>query len=192
MAIPHLGWLQFGGITLVFFSWLTLVIHGHVAANGTLVTLGLRPSRAMLITVAAVILGLVILNSSAFSPSKTTTPTHPNAASEVGRQAVVHAFFTAINDHNWPRVWDLGGKNLGNGMYSTYNGMISGYRCTTRVVLDGSPTTSRDTVSGSIRAYEANGADKAIQRFAFRYQVSRGVIVSGHASLSGGSPPPGC
>ena len=83
-------------------------------------------------------------------------------------------------------------QNLGTGTYRTYNGMISGYRCTTRDVLDASPTTSGEVVSGSFLAHEADGTKEAIQRFAFRYVVHSGVIVSGHASLVSGSPPPGC
>ena len=196
--IPHLtGWLQFGGITLVI-GRLSVAVHAHVA-GGALVTVGLSPNRTTLRTLAtvvavAVILGiLAILSSSAFQPpSKATRSTRPHAASEVSGQAVVKAFFTAISDHNWPRVWHLGGENLGIGIYRTYNGMISGYRCTTRDVLDASPTTSGEVVSGSFLAHEADGTKEAVQRFAFRYVVRRGVIVSGHASLMSGSPPPGC
>jgi hypothetical protein len=158
---------------------------------------GLSPSRTTLRTLvplAAVILGiLLILNSLAFTPpSKATSPTHPRAAGEISRQAVVQAFFTAISDHNWPRVWHLGGENLGTGIYRSYNGMISGYRCTIRDVLAIRPTTSGDAVSGSFLAYEADGARKAIQRFTFKYVVRRGVIVSGYAFPVSGSPPPGC
>jgi membrane protein implicated in regulation of membrane protease activity len=199
LVIPHLtGWLQFGGITLVI-GFLSVAVHAHVA-GGALVTVGLSPNRttlrtlATVVAVAAVILGiLAILSSSAFQPpSKATRSTRPHAASEVSGQAVVEAFFTAISDHNWPRVWHLGGENLGTGIYRTYTGMISGYRCTKRDVLDASPTTSGEVVSGSFLAYEADGTKKAVQRFAFRYVVRRGVIASGHAYLVGGSPPPGC
>lgn len=199
MVIPHLiRWLQFGGITLAI-GWLSVAVHAHVA-SGTLFTVGLSPHRTTLRTLAkvaaaaAVILGLLaILSSPGFqSPSKPTRSTHPSAASEVSGQAAVEAFFTAISDHNWPRVWHLGGKNLGTGIYRTYSGMISGYRCTTRDVLNASPTTSGEVVSGSFMAYEADGTKKAVQRFAFRYVVRRGVIISGIASLVSGRPPPGC
>ncbi len=197
--IPHPTWLQFGGITLAIGGLLFVAFHAHVA-GGTLVTVGLSPNRttlrtlAKVVAVVAVILGiLAILSPSAFqSLLKATRPTRPHVASEVSGRAVVEAFFTAISDHNWPRVWRLGGENLGTGIYRTYNGMISGYRCTTRDVLDASPTTSGEVVSGSFFAYEADGTREAVQRFAFRYVVRRGVIVSGHASLVGGSPPPGC
>jgi hypothetical protein len=198
-VIPNLpGWLQFGGITVVF-GWLSFAIHAHVA-SGSLVTVGLSPSRstvrtlAMVVVMAVAILGFLdILSSSAFAPpSKPATPTRSHAASKVSSQAVVEAFFTAISDHNWPKVWYLGGEHLGKGIYRTYNGMISGYRCTERDVLDASPTTTGDAVSGSFLAYEANGTRKALQRFAFSYVVRHGVIVSGHASLLSGRPPAGC
>lgn len=197
--IPHLpGWLQIGGITVVIGGLLSVAIHAHVA-NGALVTVGLSPSRSTLrsltpVVVAAAILGLLaILSSPTFRPpSKATSPTRPHAVSQVSSQAVVEAFFTAISDHNWPRVWHLGGEHLGKGIYGTYNGMISGYRCTTRDALAASRTTSGDTVSGSFLAYEAHGTRKAVQHYAFSYVVRRGVIVSGHAWVLSGRRPAGC
>lgn len=68
---------------------------------------------------------------------------------------MVEDFFTAINGRNWQRVWQLGGKNLGAGEYRTYPGMIKGYQCTDRDVLNDSPTASGDAVSVSFLAYEA-------------------------------------
>jgi hypothetical protein len=66
-----------------------------------------------------------------------TSPAHLRTVVEpVG---VVEAFFTAINHHDWRMVWQLGGKNLGTGIYSTSSGMILGYRCTDRDVLNGPP-----------------------------------------------------
>jgi hypothetical protein len=70
--------------------------------------------------------------------------------------------------------------------------MILGYRCTDRDALNGTPTASREIVSGSFRAYEANGAAHAVQRYTFRYVVRSGAIVSGHQSRVSGSPPRGC
>jgi hypothetical protein len=34
----------------------------------------------------------------------------------------------SISDHNWPRVWQLGGENVGRGPYATYKEMVAGYR----------------------------------------------------------------
>ena len=89
-------------------------------------------------------------------------------------------------------MWQLGGKNLGPGEYRTYPGMIKGYRCTDRDVLNANPTASGEVVSGSFLAYESKGAAKAVQRYVFRYVVRGGVIVSGEQPLVSGSPPPGC
>jgi hypothetical protein len=47
----------------------------------------------------------------------------------------------------------LGGKNLGTGEYRTIHGMIKGYGCTDRDVLDGRPTASGEDVWVSFRAY---------------------------------------
>jgi hypothetical protein len=195
MVIPNLpGWLQVGGLTFVV-GWLAVAIHGH-AAGGALVTVGLSPGRVSLrtlATAAVVIVGLYVLGSPIFSPSsKPATPVRPHVASQVSSQAVVEAFFSAISDHNWPKVWHLGGSHLGKSIYRTYNGMISGYRCTTRDVLYSSPTARGNTVFGSFLAYEANGIRKTVQRFEFSYVVRDGVIVSGHAYLLSGRLPAGC
>jgi hypothetical protein len=199
-VILHLpGWLQIGGITVVIGGLLSVAIHAH-AANGALVTVGLSPRWSTLrtlaplvIVAAAIVVLLALLNSSVTTPpSKAETPTRPHVVSRASSEAVVESFFVAINGHNWPRVWALGGKNLGNGIYDSYNGMISGYRCTARDVLVTGPAMSGDAVSGRFLAYESNGTRKAFQRFGFSYVVRRGVIISGHASLLIGRAPAGC
>jgi serine/threonine protein kinase len=90
-------------------------------------------------------------------------------------RAVVEAYFNAINNHNWPKVWQLGGKNLS----SSYASMVAGFRKTgldviTRMTDDG------DAVAVRIRAYETTGA---MQVYALSYTVTASVITSGHKTL---------
>lgn len=193
---PHLGeWLGAGAITIAIGA-LSVVVHAH--ATGTaLLTVGVRLDRTTVraigkVALVALVLGvIVILGLWVFQP--TSNAARPYRTYAAGRQdRVVDAYLTAISDHNWQRVWQLGGKNLGTGIYRTYPGMISGYRCTIRDELIGNPTTNGEAVSGSFLAYEANGNARAVQRYVFKYVVRGGVIVSAHVSLVSGSSPPGC
>jgi hypothetical protein len=89
--------------------------------------------------------------------------------------AVVEAYFGAINAHNWGKVWQLGGKNLG----PSYARMVAGFQDTshdviTRLAADG------DAVTVRIRAYETTGT---VQVYFVSYTVSGDVIASGHQTL---------
>jgi hypothetical protein len=182
LVIPHLpGWLLVLAVAIPIGP-LVFSITPHVT-GGTLASVGVSLKLSALSAIIIGILAVMVHNSSASQPpSKATGPT-----------SVVEAFITAINDHNWPRVWQLGGKNLGTGEYRTYPGMIKGYGCTDRDVLSGRPTARRErSCQGSFLAYESKGAAKAQQRYVFRYVVRGGMIVSGKQSLVSGSPPPGC
>lgn len=182
MVIPHLpGWLVVLAIAIPIGP-LVFSITPHVT-GGTLASVGVSLKLGALSAIVIGILTVIIHNLPASQPPPKAT---------TGSTRVVESFITAINDHNWPRVWQLGGKNLGTGDYRTYLGMIKGYRCTDRDVLDGNPTASRNSVSGSFHAYESKGSAKAVQRYEFRYVVRGGEIVSGDLSLLSGSPPPGC
>lgn len=187
--ISHLPeWLRFA----IAIGPLVVVVAAH-GSGGALATVSVSLNRTTLPAIATILAVIAILNSASPEPHKATKPSRPHAAASAtaGQVGVVEAFFTAINDRDWQRVWQLGGKNLGTGKYSTYHAMISGYRCTDRDVLVGSPTSNGEVVSGSFRAYEANGAAHAVQRYVFSYVVRGSVIVSGQFHVSG-SPPPGC
>lgn len=106
-----------------------------------------------------------------------TSPRSPGPPSaSPGRPVqVVREFYAAVSSHDWPRVWQLGGRNLGQGPYATYDGMISGYRSTIRDVLTEIRATG-DTVTGRFVAYQSGGAARP---YLFTYVVRNGVIVSG-------------
>jgi len=86
---------------------------------------------------------------------------------------VVKAFLAAISKHDWPEVWNLGGKYIGQVPYASYIGMISGYDGTIRdvpVILK----TAGQTVSGQFLAYESDGD---VRVYAASYVVRGGVII---------------
>ena len=102
------------------------------------------------------------------------SPGTPSASPERPVQ-VVREFYAAVNNHDWPRVWQLGGRNLGQGPYATYDGMITGYQGTIRDVLTEIRATG-DTVTGRFVAYQSGGVTRP---YLFTYVVRNGVIVSG-------------
>jgi serine/threonine protein kinase len=110
---------------------------------------------------------------------------------EAQPQAVVEAYFAAINAHDWPRVWQLGGDNIAKNRGKTYASMVAGYHDTSHDVLT-SIITHGNSVSVRVRAYETNGA---IQTYVGIYTVARGIITDGHLGLLGtqnaGSAPAG-
>ena len=102
-------------------------------------------------------------------------PANPaTAGNEETPEAVAHRFLTAISDHDWPEVWQLGGKNTGRGPYASYSGMVSGYRDTIRDVPL-TMTATGDTVSGRFLAYETGNR---VQTYTFTYAIHDGAIVS--------------
>ena len=111
---------------------------------------------------------------------RTSTPrsTDPMGSRTVvpASSAVVKEFFAAISKHDWPEVWELGGKNLGRGPYASYSGMIAGYQGTIRDVLITLKATGK-SVSGQFLAYESSGA---VRTYEFSYLVHDNTIESGN------------
>jgi serine/threonine protein kinase len=123
---------------------------------------------------AAAVLALVL----AFIFLRSTPPNRASASASsavLGPGRVVEAFYAAINDHNWPRVWQLGGKNLG----TPYQAMIAGYRMTARDVIT-SLSTSGAVVTGHILAHQTSGT---VQDYRISFLVHSGVITAGHQTL---------
>jgi hypothetical protein len=88
---------------------------------------------------------------------------------------VVKAYITAINKHNWPVVWQLGGKNLGE----SYSQLIAGYARTSYVRIT-SITASGGSVTVIARATETSGI---AQRYRLSYLVNSGIITAGQSKL---------
>ena len=147
----------------------------------TAVTLGIA-------SCASVTAFVVVLHAVVAAPRPTGTA--PRAASSAmpaahvthpplqpGPTQVVREYYAAISRHDWPSVWRLGGRNLGQGPSATYDGMVSGYQGTIRDDLTALHVTG-DTATGTFVAYQT-GQDTRTYQFTFR--VHDGVIVSGEA-----------
>src|SRR5579859_7704339 len=160
--------------------------------------LGVRRKRAMLAAAAAIVVLAAAAGSAALYLSRRppgppassgkggTTPkvsisvpqqasVTPVRTSQPSPRQVVEAYIAAVNQHDWRRVWQLGGKNLG----ASYGQMVAGYRHTSRVVIQ-SLRTRGQVVTVRVLAYETNGA---AQTYRLKYVVSGGIIVAGSSNL---------
>ena len=154
---------------------------------------GMRPAAKAAVAVlgiSAIVVSFVGYQIATSVPSTAPAPSAPSVAptrsalpDAASPGSVVRSFFAAINKHDWQKVWQLGGKNLGYGQYASYRGMISGYRLTARDVVT-NLSVRGDSVAGRILAYETTGA---IQAYSFTYVVRGEAIVSGQQVLLGTS-----
>jgi serine/threonine protein kinase len=134
---------------------------------------GRVPAAGALVVVLAVAgLAAVALTSRGDSGGR---PTPPASSAVAGPEAVVKAYFAAINTRSWRRVWNLGGKNFSH----TYHEMIAGYRGTSRDVLT-HIAAHGDRVSVRFAAHHTNGV---VETYRASYLVRNGVITAGHATL---------
>ena len=90
-------------------------------------------------------------------------------------RAVVKAYLDAINAHNWPKVWRLGGKHLN----SSYDSMLSGFQVTSYDVIM-HMTAVGNAVEVRIRAHETTGP---VQVYVLHFTVSGNVITGGYQIL---------
>ncbi|MBO0807945.1 MAG: hypothetical protein J2P32_06540, partial [Actinobacteria bacterium] len=97
--------------------------------------------------------------------------------------AVVTAFFSAVNRHDWQRAWQLGGKNLS----PSYRAFVRGFAGTARD--DVTITSTRGgTVLVLLAAIQADGHARTYHG---SYQVSNAAISRGQETLhSNGSRGP--
>lgn len=122
-------------------------------------------------------------SSASASPSATpgNTPT-TSARNRTPRlpDAVVMAYFTAINHRDWPLVWRLGGKNFG----ASYAQMVQGFSQTQH----DSPTiiaTDAGSVSVLLVAVQVDGQTQIYQGV---YQVRKGAVRRATVSLRATQP----
>ena len=146
---------------------------------------GMRPAAKVAVAVlgcAAVVLA-VTFQVAGSSRSAAAVRVRPPEVRAPG--SVVREYFAAISRHDWPQVWQLGGKNLGSGPYASYTGMISAYRLTQRDVLT-AVHASGESVTGGFLAYETTGA---VQAYDFSLTIRAGTITAGHQTLLATSSP---
>ena len=122
---------------------------------------------ALVLVLAGAGVVVLALNSGLHLGSQPMPPasSSPAAASP---QAVVEAYFAAINAHQWRKVWNLGGKNFS----PTYGQMVAGYRSTSRDVLT-SIHAHGDIVTVHLKAHHTDGT---VLTFKISYTVQDGVI----------------
>jgi serine/threonine protein kinase len=92
----------------------------------------------------------------------------PTTAAPLGPAATVLAYIAAINQHNYPRAWDLGGKNTGQ----SYSSFASGFDGTASDQLT-IVSVSGDVVTVQLAATQTNGG---VDDYQGTYTVVDGVI----------------
>jgi tRNA A-37 threonylcarbamoyl transferase component Bud32 len=102
------------------------------------------------------------------SPAAPATPAPSLPPAPPGPAAAVRAYFRAINNQDYARAWDLGGRNTG----STYPAFVNGFQGTahdtvTILSVAGNVVTARVT---------AQQTDGTVHLYQGTYQVTNGVI----------------
>ena len=112
-------------------------------------------------------------------PPAATTATSPTAAPAPTAQdpeAVVSAFYAAINAQDYATAWKLGGDNLG----SSYGDFAAGFAGTAHDSLTITGVQG-NTVDVHLEALQSDGSTKVYDGF---YIVSNGAITEGRLSQS--------
>ena len=110
-------------------------------------------------------------------PTDGTTPT-ATASSAAEPEAVVTAYFDAVNNRDYSTAWALGGKNLGD---ADYDAFVKGYADTQR------DSISQVSVQGTfvqlvLNALQTDGTSRS---YNVTYTVEDGVITHGTATPIG-------
>lgn len=119
------------------------------------------------------------------TPPKTTaapTPRETTAAPTRDAAATVKAYFEAINERDYRRAWDLGGKNLG-GSYESFKAGFADTAQDTVHIVD----VQGGTVTVTLDALQTDGS---VRSFAGTYEVRGGVIVDADIRLVEGTTVP--
>jgi serine/threonine-protein kinase len=107
-----------------------------------------------------------VTHSASEQPSPTVPPAPP------GPPATVRAYFAAINNHDYARAWDLGGRNTG----TTYPAFVNGFQSTAHdkvTIL----SVAGNVVTAQVAAQQTDGTTQTYQG---TYQVTNGVIAHFH------------
>jgi hypothetical protein len=103
------------------------------------------------------------------SPSPTPSPTPSATPTPGGPVATLEAYFAAIDDKNYAKAWQLGGRNAGG----TYSNFVSGFAATARDIIT-ILSVSGNTVTARLAAEQTDGTVKTFQG---TYIVENGAIV---------------
>jgi serine/threonine protein kinase len=138
---------------------------------------GVLAAAALVLVLAAAGVAALVLTSRVQLGGQPKPPASSPAAASP--QAVVRAYFAAINAHQWRKVWDLGGRNFSR----TYDQMVAGYRSTARDVLTSVHGHGR-VVTVRLKAHQTDGT---VRTYRITYTVQDGVITRAHTTLLGTS-----
>jgi hypothetical protein len=106
------------------------------------------------------------------APAPSVSPAAPP-----GPAATVRAYFAAINDRDYARAWELGGKNTG----TTFPAFANGFSSTRHDTVDILAVTGR-VVTARVSAWQTDGSVRTYQG---TYRVKNGVIARFHVSRIG-------
>ena len=102
------------------------------------------------------------------SPPPTSHPATSAPVTSLGPAATVHAYFAAINAHDYAKAWALGGKNIA----SPYSKFASGFNGTAK------DTVTVVSVTGGVVTVKlaAVQTDGSVKHYAGTYTVANGII----------------
>jgi hypothetical protein len=108
-----------------------------------------------------------------------TTPDAPAAGPSAAAEpaAVVESYFAAINEHDWPHAWDLGGSHL----TASYQDMVTTDTATSYDAI----RSIRVVGDHAIVRLRAQRADGTAQVYEIDFTIRDGIIVRGSQHLLG-------
>jgi len=112
--------------------------------------------------------------SGSSSPAGSPTPATSGPA---GPASTVRTYFTAINNHDYARAWDLGGKNTASSYPKFVNGFTGTARDNVTIV-----SVSGDVVTVKLAAAQSDGTVKDYQG---TYTVDHGIITGSNINPTG-------
>jgi serine/threonine-protein kinase len=132
----------------------------------------------LIVIVIAAVVGVLLRSHNAPPPvSHPTTPasgvTTP-ASAALGPAATVRAYYAAINDHDYPRAWQLiGGAKTQTTDYNTFAQGFNGTENDDVTIV----SVSGNVVTVKLAATQTSGA---VKNYAGTYTVTNGVITQSH------------
>ena len=137
----------------------------------------------IIIIVIAAVVGLLLRSHNA--PPPVTRPTTPAsgattpASAVLGPAATVRAYYAAINDHDYPRAWQLiGGTKTQTTDYNTFVQGFNGTQSDQVTIV----SVAGNVVTVKLAATQTSGAVKNYQG---TYTVTNGVITQSHIRPAG-------
>ena len=110
-------------------------------------------------------------------PLPQTPNPEDSAGLGTGPAAVVQAYFSAINDRDYSRAWQLGGSNLGE----SYSAFMQGFSTTAHDTVS-ILSSSGNVVTAQLIAQQSDGSTKT---FDGTYTVTNGVITNSSVQQTG-------